>query len=240
MGIARTLKGYYKQCADGDGRRPTCGWSVGCRAAGSTRVALLQSAAWFLCLRTKGNARPQRADPGLGGATALRLADSEPRRDAPAIGTSTVDLRQSNQPPGLAVTLTAAGARGMEHRDQNQRMHARRACTRLPVDNQASRPRDRCRSADAVRERVSGRPGDPRRPHEGRSGGTRDLLGRHRAMSEGIVNNLMNHQGVRHASWKGLALARFQVGLAIILLNTLKWYKIRHSQLRPMSLQPAA
>jgi hypothetical protein len=69
---------------------------------------------------------------------------------------------------------------------------------------------------------------------------TRDLLGRHRAMSEGIVNNLMNHQGVRHASWKGLALARLQVGLAIILINTLKWYKIRHGQLRPMTLKPAA
>ncbi len=50
---------------------------------------------------------------------------------------------------------------------------------------------------------------------------TRDLMGRHRAMSEGLVNNLMNHQGVRHARWKGLALARVQVGLAIILQNTL-------------------
>ena len=69
---------------------------------------------------------------------------------------------------------------------------------------------------------------------------TRDLLGRHRAMSAGIVNNLMNHQGVRSASWKGLAQARFQVGLAIILLNTLKWYKIRAGQLRPMTLKPAA
>ena len=59
-------------------------------------------------------------------------------------------------------------------------------------------------------------------------------------MREGIVNNLMNHQGVRHASWKGLALARLQVGLAIILINTLKWYKIRHGQLRPMTLKPAA
>ena len=59
--------------------------------------------------RTQGGARPQRADPGLGGATALRLADSEPRRDAPAIGTSTLDLRQSKQAPGLAFTLTAAG-----------------------------------------------------------------------------------------------------------------------------------
>jgi hypothetical protein len=73
---------------------------------------------------------------------------------------------------------------------------------------------------------------DPRR--------TRDLLGRHRAMTEGIVNNVMNHQGARHASWKGLALARFQVGLAVILLNTLKWYQIRRGQLQPMTLKPAA
>ncbi len=38
----------------------------------------------------------------------------------------------------------------------------------------------------------------------------------------------------------GLALARFQVGLAVLLLNTLKWYKIRHGQLRPMTLRSAA
>jgi hypothetical protein len=69
---------------------------------------------------------------------------------------------------------------------------------------------------------------------------TRDLLGRHRAMSEGMVNNLMNHQRVRYAHWKGLALARLQVGLAIVMLNTLKWYKIRHGQLEPMTLEPAA
>jgi hypothetical protein len=69
---------------------------------------------------------------------------------------------------------------------------------------------------------------------------TRDLLGRHRATAEGIVNNLMNHQGVRHARWKGLALARVQVGLAIVMLNTLKWYKIRCGELAPMTLKPAA
>lgn len=68
----------------------------------------------------------------------------------------------------------------------------------------------------------------------------RDMMGRHRAMSEGIVNNLMNHQGVRHARWNGLALARLQVGLAIVMLNTLKRYKIRHGQLHPMTLKPAA
>ena len=69
---------------------------------------------------------------------------------------------------------------------------------------------------------------------------TRDLMGRHRAMSEGIVNNLMNHQGVRHAKWKGLALARVQVGLAIVMINTIKWHKIMHGQLEPMALKPAA
>ena len=69
---------------------------------------------------------------------------------------------------------------------------------------------------------------------------TRDPMGRHRAMSEGMVNILMNHHGVRHARWKGLALARLQVGLAILMQNTLKWYKIRHGQLEPMTLKPAA
>ena len=69
---------------------------------------------------------------------------------------------------------------------------------------------------------------------------TRDLLGRHRATAEGIVNNLMNHQGVRHARWKGLAMARVQVGLAIVLLNTFKWHKIRCGQLQPMTLKPVA
>jgi hypothetical protein len=69
---------------------------------------------------------------------------------------------------------------------------------------------------------------------------TRDLMGRHRATTEGIVNNLMNHLGVRHARWKGLALARVQVGLAIMVLNTVKWHKIRGGQLQPMKLKPAA
>lgn len=69
---------------------------------------------------------------------------------------------------------------------------------------------------------------------------TRDLMGRHRAVTEGIVNNLMNHQGLRHARWKGLALTRLQVGLGIVLLNTLKWYKIRRGQLTPLTLKPAA
>ena len=54
------------------------------------------------------------------------------------------------------------------------------------------------------------------------------------------MNNLMNHQGVRHARCKGLALARLQVGLGVLLLNTLKWYKIRQGKLEPMTLKPAA
>ncbi len=69
---------------------------------------------------------------------------------------------------------------------------------------------------------------------------TRDLMGRHRAVCEGIVNNLMNHQGIRHAKWKGLALARVQVGLAIVMINTIKWHKIVHGQLQAMTLKPAA
>ncbi|MHB8898176.1 MAG: hypothetical protein ACYC6Y_05475 [Thermoguttaceae bacterium] len=69
---------------------------------------------------------------------------------------------------------------------------------------------------------------------------TRDLMGRHRAMSEGIVNNLMNHQTARHAKRKGLAMARVQVGLAIVMINTLKWHKIIHDRLEPMTLKPAA
>ena len=52
--------------------------------------------------------------------------------------------------------------------------------------------------------------------------------------------DLTNHQGVRHARWKGLARARLQAGLAIILLHTLKWHKIREGQLIPMTLKPAA
>jgi hypothetical protein len=59
-------------------------------------------------------------------------------------------------------------------------------------------------------------------------------------MAGGIVNNLMNHQGVRHARWKGLAMARVQVGLGIVLLNTFKWHKIHCGQLQPMALKPAA
>ena len=41
-------------------------------------------------------------------------------------------------------------------------------------------------------------------------------------------------------AWKGLALARLQVGLAIILLNTLKWHKVQHGKLAPMTLKDAA
>ncbi len=37
---------------------------------------------------------------------------------------------------------------------------------------------------------------------------TRGLMGQHRAISEGIVNNLMNHLSVRHAHWKGFSWHR--------------------------------
>ena len=38
----------------------------------------------------------------------------------------------------------------------------------------------------------------------------------------------------------GLALARLQVGLAIVMLNVLKWHKIKHARLEPLTLKPAA
>ena len=60
---------------------------------------------------------------------------------------------------------------------------------------------------------------------------TRDLMARHRSLVEGTVNNLKNHLGAKHAQWKGLAMARLQFGLAIVMLNVLKWHKIRHGKL---------
>lgn len=101
----------------------------------------------LLLTRTQGGARRERADPGLWGATALRLAGGDDRRGVPAIGTSGLDLLHSNDVLALAVTLMADGARGMEHRDQNQTMHARRACVRNWMVDQAFRPRDRGRSS---------------------------------------------------------------------------------------------
>jgi hypothetical protein len=67
---------------------------------------------------------------------------------------------------------------------------------------------------------------------------TRDLMARHKALVEGAVNNLKNHQGAKHALWKGLAMARLQFGLAILMLNVLKWHKIRHGMLASLSLSP--
>ena len=69
---------------------------------------------------------------------------------------------------------------------------------------------------------------------------TPDLVGRHRAMAEGIVNNLMNHQGARSARRKGLALARVHVALAVVMPDTRTWHKVRRGQLEPMKLKPAA
>ena len=68
---------------------------------------------------------------------------------------------------------------------------------------------------------------------------TRDLMGRHRALAEGMVNNLKTHLQARDAQWKGLAMARVQLGLAIVMINTLKWRKVRTGQLQPVQLKAA-
>ncbi len=68
---------------------------------------------------------------------------------------------------------------------------------------------------------------------------TRDLMGRHRALAEGTVNNLKTHLRSRDAQWKGLAMARVQLGLAIVMLNTLKWHKVRTGQLTPVTIKPS-
>ena len=68
---------------------------------------------------------------------------------------------------------------------------------------------------------------------------TRDLMARHRSLVEGTVNNLRHHQGAKHAAWKGLALARVQFGLAIVMLNLLKWRKIRRGELEDLKLKRA-
>ncbi len=68
---------------------------------------------------------------------------------------------------------------------------------------------------------------------------TRGLMGRHRALAEGTVNNLKNHLHASDAQWKGLAMARLQLGLAIVMINTLKWRKVRTGQLQPVRLKLA-
>ena len=60
---------------------------------------------------------------------------------------------------------------------------------------------------------------------------TRDLMSRHRPILEGTVNNLKHHLGTERALWKGLAMARLQCGLAIAMLNVVKWHKVRHGTL---------
>ena len=68
---------------------------------------------------------------------------------------------------------------------------------------------------------------------------TRDLMGRHSCLSEGVAANLKNHQHARTAFWKGQAMARLQLGLALIMMNTLKWHKVKHRTLKPVQLKPA-
>jgi len=66
---------------------------------------------------------------------------------------------------------------------------------------------------------------------------TRDLMARHRSLAEGTVNNLKHHQQANDAQWKGLAMARLQLGLAILMANTLKWHKVRTGQLTPVKIK---
>jgi len=63
-------------------------------------------------------------------------------------------------------------------------------------------------------------------------------MARHRATAEGMVNNLKNHQGASTAGWKGLAMARTQFGLSIIMANTLKWHKVKSGELAPIEIKP--
>ena len=69
---------------------------------------------------------------------------------------------------------------------------------------------------------------------------TRDIMGRHRTLAEGTVNNLKNHLGCKVALWKGLAMAKVQLALAIVMLNTLKWHKVRTGRLVPVTLAPSS
>lgn len=69
---------------------------------------------------------------------------------------------------------------------------------------------------------------------------TRDLLGRHRTLVEGTVNNLKNHQGAGHAHWKGQAFAKLQLGLPVLLANAQKWDKVKAGHLSPVQLKPRA
>ena len=56
---------------------------------------------------------------------------------------------------------------------------------------------------------------------------------------EGTVNNPKNHLGAKHAWWKGLAMARLEFGLAMVMLNLLKWHKIRHGELENLKEERA-
>ena len=68
---------------------------------------------------------------------------------------------------------------------------------------------------------------------------TRDLMARHRSLVEGTVNNLKHHQRTKRALWKGLAMARLQFALGIVMLNLGKWHKIRHGALEDLKVKRA-
>jgi hypothetical protein len=42
------------------------------------------------------------------------------------------------------------------------------------------------------------------------------------------------------AIWRGLAMAKLQLGLAILLANAIKWHKIKTGQLQPLVLKATA
>ena len=88
MGIARTLTGYHNRCADGDGPRDDGGCADARCDAGPRGSGTPSECGLVFVSGTQGGARRGRADPGLWGATALRLADGGHRRGALAIGTS--------------------------------------------------------------------------------------------------------------------------------------------------------
>ncbi|MDA1140615.1 MAG: hypothetical protein O3B01_18765, partial [Planctomycetota bacterium] len=53
---------------------------------------------------------------------------------------------------------------------------------------------------------------------------------------EGV--GVAGHKGARTANWKGHAMAKLQLGLAIPLANALKWHKVKTGQLQPVQVKP--
>lgn len=125
--------------------------------------------------------------------------------------------------------------RGSNKQDRYQgKITVCRACARRSHCTQGKGPKNLCVHVyrEDLKKQAERMKADPAK--------TRDLLGRHHALAEGTVNNLKNHQGAAKAVWKGLAMARLQLGLAILLANAMKWHKIKTGQLQPIALKKAA